>query len=102
MAGTLWLATDSGSYSLDPATGRIRQYSHDPNDPSSLSSNNVKSSGDDKEGRLCVANSEGLDEFDRQTGKVTLHVPVHELRARCHSMKIASAFSGSSTPPAMG
>jgi ligand-binding sensor domain-containing protein/signal transduction histidine kinase len=77
-AGTLWLATDSGLYSLDPATGRIRQYSHDPNDPSSLSSNNVKSSGEDKEGRFWVATSEGLDEFDRQTEKVTLHVPVHE------------------------
>jgi PAS domain S-box-containing protein len=77
-AGTLWLATDSGLYSLDPAAGRIRHYSHDPNDPSSLSSNIVKSSGEDKEGRLWVANSDGLDEFDRQTEKVTLHVPVHE------------------------
>jgi len=77
-ARTLWLATDSGLYSLDPMTGRIRQYSHDPNDPSSLSSNIVKSSGEDKEGKFWVATSEGLDEFDRQTGKVTLHVPVHE------------------------
>jgi len=77
-AGTLWLATGTGLYRLDPATGQIRQYSHDPNDPSSISSNNVKSSGEDKEGRLWVANSEGLDEFDRRTGKVTLHVPLHE------------------------
>jgi PAS domain S-box-containing protein len=77
-AGTLWLATKGGLYSLDPATGRTRQYSHDPNDPSSLSSDNVKSSGEDKEGRFWVANSEGLDEFDRKTGKVTLHVPLHE------------------------
>ena len=77
-AGTLWLATKGGLYSLDPATGRARLYSHDPNDPSSLSNNNIKSSGEDKEGRFWVANSEGLDEFDRRTGKVTLHVPVHE------------------------
>ena len=77
-AGTLWLATKGGLYSLDPATGRIRQYSHDPNDPSSLSSNNVKSSGEDKEGRFWVANSEGLDEFDRKMGRVTLHVPLRE------------------------
>lgn len=77
-AGTLWLATKGGLYSLDPATGRIRRYSHDPNDPSSLSSNNVKSSGEDKEGRFWVANSEGLDEFDRKMGRVTLHVPLPE------------------------
>ena len=36
-AGTLWLATVKGLYSLNPATGTIRQYSHNPNDPSSLS-----------------------------------------------------------------
>ena len=77
-AGTLWLATGTGLYRLDPATGQIRQYSHDPSDPSSLSSNDVKSSGEDKEGRFWVANREGLDEFDRRTGKVTLRVPLRE------------------------
>ena len=78
-AGMLWLATPSGGlYSLDPATGRIGHYSHDPNDPSSLSSNDVKSSGEDKEGRFWVANTEGLDEFDRRTGKVILHIPLYE------------------------
>jgi ligand-binding sensor domain-containing protein/signal transduction histidine kinase len=77
-AGTLWLATPTGLYALDPATGQIRRYSHDPNDPSSLSSNDVKSSGEDREGRFWVANSEGLDGFDRTTGKVTLHIPLRE------------------------
>ena len=77
-SGMLWLATGKGLYSLDPTTGRIRQYSHDPKDPSSLSSNDVKSSGEDKTGRFWVANSEGLDEFDRRTGKVALHVPMKE------------------------
>jgi ligand-binding sensor domain-containing protein/signal transduction histidine kinase len=77
-AGILWLATGQGLYRLDPARGTIRQYSHDPNDPSSLSSNNVMSSGEDKESRFWVANHEGLDEFDRTTGKVILHVPLHE------------------------
>jgi ligand-binding sensor domain-containing protein/signal transduction histidine kinase len=76
--GILWLSTGQGLYSLDPARGTIRQYSHNPKDPSSLSSNNVKSSGEDKEGRFWVATSEGLDEFDRRTGKVTMHVPLHE------------------------
>jgi ligand-binding sensor domain-containing protein/signal transduction histidine kinase len=77
-AGMLWLATGTGLYGLDPATGRIRHYSHDPNDPSSLSSNDVKSSGEDKEGKFWVANSESLDEFDRMAGKVRLHIPLDE------------------------
>jgi signal transduction histidine kinase/ligand-binding sensor domain-containing protein len=77
-SGTLSLATPNGLYSLDPATGRIRRYSHDANDPSSLSSNEVKSSAEDREGRFWVANGEGLDGFDRTTGKVTLHIPSPE------------------------
>src|SRR6266705_373714 len=46
-AGLLWLATGAGLYSLDPAIGRIHRYSRDPNDPSSLTSNDVKSTGED-------------------------------------------------------
>ena len=77
-AGTLWLATRTGLYGLDPTTGRIHHYSHDPKDPSSLSSSEVKSSGEDKEGRFWVANTEGLDEFDRRTGKVALRIRLYE------------------------
>jgi len=76
--GVLWLATPTGLYGLDPATGRIRRFSHDPNDPSSLGSDDVRSSGEDKTGRFWVTNSGGLDEFDRRTGKVKLHVPLRE------------------------
>ena len=74
-AGTMWLATIKGLYSLNPATGTIRQYPHNPNDPSSLG-NNVKSSGEDKEGRFWVVNVGHLDEFDRKTGSVTRHIPI--------------------------
>jgi PAS domain S-box-containing protein len=74
-AGTIWLATVKGLYSLDPATGTIRQYLHNPNDPSSLG-NDVKSTGEDKEGRFWVVNIGHLDEFDRRTGKLTRHIPI--------------------------
>jgi PAS domain S-box-containing protein len=74
-AGTMWLATVKGLYSLNPATGTIRQYPHNPNDPSSLG-NDVKSTGEDKEGRFWVVNVGHLDEFDRRTGKVTRHIPI--------------------------
>src|SRR5580704_2159338 len=75
-AGMLWLATPTGLYEIDPATARIRRYSHDPNDPWSLSNNNIESSGEDKDGRFWVANTEALDEFDPKTGKVRRHVPL--------------------------
>jgi ligand-binding sensor domain-containing protein/signal transduction histidine kinase len=75
-AGELWSATPGGLYSLDPTTGRIRRYSHDPNNPSSLGNDLVIYSGEDREGRFWVAVPGYLDEFDRGTGKVTRHIPI--------------------------
>jgi ligand-binding sensor domain-containing protein len=72
-SGVLWLATPSGLYGLDPVTGQMRSYSHDPSEPSSLSGNSVQFSGEDKRGRSWVANTKSIDEFDRGTGKVALH-----------------------------
>ncbi len=77
--GILWLATVTGLYSLEPKTGSIRHYSHDSDDPSSLSTNHVISSGEDKEGRFWVATTGHLDEFDRKTGKVTRDIPIPAL-----------------------
>jgi ligand-binding sensor domain-containing protein/signal transduction histidine kinase len=74
----IWLATVRGLYRLDPSTGRTIRYRHDPNNPLSLSSDEIKATGEDKEGTFWVATSEGLDAFDRDAGKVTLHVPLHE------------------------
>src|SRR5580704_4343776 len=75
-AGMLWLATPTGLYELDPATARIRRYSHNPNDPCSLSNSYIESSGEDKDGKFWVSNTEALDEFDRKTGKVRRHIPL--------------------------
>jgi signal transduction histidine kinase/ligand-binding sensor domain-containing protein len=77
--GTLWLSTRTGLYTLDTADGRIRRYAHDPGDPTSLESNDIKSSGEDRQGRFWVATGEGLDLFDRSAGKVGLHIPISEV-----------------------
>ncbi len=77
-AGVLWLATPTGLYGLDPQTKQTRHFSHNANDPSSLGSNDVQFTGQDKDGRFWVATSVGLDEFDRSKGKVALHIPLHE------------------------
>ena len=76
--GMLWLATGAGLYQLDPLSGQVVRYQHDPNDAPSLSSNDVKSSGVDRMGNFWVGTSEGLDKFDRKTGKVALHIPLPE------------------------
>jgi PAS domain S-box-containing protein len=74
----LWLATGKGLYSLNPVTGEIRGFSHDLGNPRSLSSNDVKFSGEDRQGNFWVATGEGLDEFDRTIGEVRLHIPLRE------------------------
>ena len=76
--GMLWLATGNGLYRLDPASGRVMHYRHRTGDPTSLSSDDIKSSGEDKSGTFWVGTSEGLDAFDPKTEKVTLHVPLPE------------------------
>ena len=48
-AGMLWLATGDGLYGFDPGAGKItHRYSHDPNNPSSLSSNDLRAAGEDR------------------------------------------------------
>jgi signal transduction histidine kinase/ligand-binding sensor domain-containing protein len=78
--GMLWLATGQGLFRLDPATGVVAHFVHDANNPFSLSSNDIKSSGEDRKGTFWVCSAAGLDAFDRRTGKVTLRVPMVELR----------------------
>ena len=76
--GVMWLSTSRGLYKFDPSTGRTIRYRHDPNNPFSLSSDEIKATGEDRTGRFWVGTSEGLDAFDRDTEKVTLHVPLRE------------------------
>jgi ligand-binding sensor domain-containing protein/signal transduction histidine kinase len=78
--GLLWVSTGVGLYRLDPSTGITAAFHHSDGDPTSLSSDIIHSSGVDRRGTLWVATQEGLDAFDRASGKVTLHVPLREAR----------------------
>jgi ligand-binding sensor domain-containing protein/signal transduction histidine kinase len=78
--GLLWLSTTNGLFAFDPVSGVIGTYRHDAKNPLSLSSSDVKSSGEDREGDFWVVTREGLDKFDRKTGNVLLHVPQNEPR----------------------
>lgn len=75
-SGLLWLSTASGLIRLDPQTGAQRRYTHDDGIPDSLSSSDVKSSGEDRQGAFWVATAAGLDRFDPETGTVRWHVPL--------------------------
>ena len=74
--GVLWLSTARGLYRLDPTGGNIRVFRHGANDPLSLRSNDVRSSAEDRTGRFWVAGPDGIDEFDRESGHVKLHIPI--------------------------
>lgn len=73
-SGKLWLSTAKGLFKLDPTNGQMVRYAHDPRDPSSLSGNDTTFSDEDRLGTFWVATDGGLDAFDRNTGKVTVHV----------------------------
>lgn len=74
----LWLSTTGGLYRFDPDSGRATIFRHARGDPSSLSSNDVKFAGNDRQGHLWVATAEGLDEFDWGRDRVLMHVPLRE------------------------
>jgi len=76
--GMLWLATGSGLFKLNPETGQIIHYVHDPAKPSSLGSNQVRCTLEDRTGRFWVADGENLEEFDRESGRVLSRVRVSD------------------------
>jgi signal transduction histidine kinase/ligand-binding sensor domain-containing protein len=71
-AGILWLSTARGLFGLDPDTGHIVRYVHDPSNSSSLGNNQVKCTLEDNSGRFWVIDGDDLEEFDRNSGRVLL------------------------------
>ncbi len=74
--GTLWLATHAGLVRLDPASWQTIRFKHIPGDPTSLRGDVVTSTLEQRDGTFWVATTDGLDIFDRKTGKVTQHFPL--------------------------
>ncbi len=74
--GTIWLATGAGLLGLNPASGAIQHFQHDPGNSRGLTSDEVKFTFEDRKHRFWIVTSAGLDEFDRHTGAVVRHVPL--------------------------
>lgn len=64
--GDIWIGARGGGLSrLDPRTGSIAVYRHDPDNPASLSSDNVASIFEDAAGSLWIGSwNGGVDRFD--------------------------------------
>jgi ligand-binding sensor domain-containing protein len=100
-AGLLWVTTLGGLYRLDPASGEIQHYSHDPNDPSSLSSKNLSYCGEDKRGTFWVASNGAWTSSTVKQGRSRGILFCLMYQADLNFTKIASAYSGFFTVPPM-
>ncbi|MBI2214983.1 MAG: hypothetical protein HYU52_15150 [Acidobacteria bacterium] len=68
--GPIWIGTAGGLNRLDPTSGRIVTFQHDPSNPKSLSDNYVLSLLEDSKGQLWIGTDNGgLNRFDAATNE---------------------------------
>jgi signal transduction histidine kinase/ligand-binding sensor domain-containing protein len=67
--GIIWVGTDGGGLNaFDRTTETFKFYTHDPNDPSTISSNVIRSITEDSKGNIYVATWDaGINLFNRKT-----------------------------------
>ena len=76
-AGYLWIGGGgSGLVRFDQRTGRFKRYRHNPDDPSSLISDNVYTICGDRNGQIWVGQVGGLSRFDPATDGFINYRPV--------------------------
>lgn len=72
--GDVWLGMyDQGLSVLNRKTGQVKRYRHNPSDARSLCSNSVFSLLEEWSENVWIGTSEGLDEFDRRSGRLKHH-----------------------------
>ena len=72
-SGSVWIGTfNNGLFRLDPKTQRFKQFRHVPNNPSSLSNDDVGHLLIDHDGTLWAATWDGLNRFDAGTEQFTV------------------------------
>jgi signal transduction histidine kinase/ligand-binding sensor domain-containing protein/CheY-like chemotaxis protein/HPt (histidine-containing phosphotransfer) domain-containing protein len=82
--GLLWIGTyDAGVDVLDPASGSIVHFRHDPDDPGSLASDRVSALALTRAGDVWIGTDRGLNRFDAATRAMTrVDAPGHALHGR--------------------
>ena len=72
-SGLIWIGTfNNGLFRLDPKTQRFKQFRHDPNNPSSLSNDDVGHLLIDHDGTLWAATWDGLNRFEPEAEQFTV------------------------------
>jgi len=68
--GRLWISTVSGGLNvLEPDTGRIHHYRHDPAHADSIAHDRGEDLVEDRDGRIWLATEAGLDRLDPASGR---------------------------------
>lgn len=66
-AGNIWIGLFAGGVNvLDPRTGKVAHFQHEPGDLHSLNSNNVFCIYQDKDNRIWIGTDLGLDRYDSE------------------------------------
>ena len=63
--GGIWITTRGGLHHIDPRTGALETWRHDPQRQASLADNTVRPVLEDRRGRLWIGTFNGLDLMDR-------------------------------------
>jgi signal transduction histidine kinase/ligand-binding sensor domain-containing protein len=72
-SGLIWIGTfNNGLFRLDPTTRHFKRFRHDPNDPSSLSNDDVGHLLIDHDGTLWAATWDGLNRFEPEAERFTV------------------------------
>lgn len=93
--GIIWFGTFAhGLGSYDPRTGRYKSYRHDPENPNSLSNDEVHRLLVDGAGRLWVGTDDGLDSFDPKTNSFHVYKVEPDSRSSQRYVAIAQGAKG--------
>ncbi|MCB2219043.1 MAG: hypothetical protein KQI35_01520 [Bacteroidetes bacterium] len=70
--GMIWFGSNgAGLIAYDPEKKSVINFTNDPNDSTSISSNTINKIAEDSKGNLWVATGQGLCRFNRKTSKFT-------------------------------
>ncbi|MDM8551583.1 two-component regulator propeller domain-containing protein, partial [Desulfobacterales bacterium HSG2] len=71
--GNIWIGTKDGLSMFAPRTNRFTAYRHDPENPESLSHNDVYAVSTDSEGTVWAGTKDGLNRIDPETKTFTVY-----------------------------
>ncbi|MBD3373483.1 hypothetical protein GF406_00470 [candidate division KSB1 bacterium] len=82
-SNTLWVGTEQkGLYKYDPESGEFHCFEHHPNDPHSISDNDIRAFYQDTNDNLWIGTyNGGLNLFDSEENKFYSYSPEHSIRA---------------------